>query len=174
MPYINKNRPLSIMKFCASSERPKRNKTKLVLLQNNFVGYLFFSLLYNLLNLFKIIMKFGLLFDRWRIAYGFGGVQSASRALAASSLLLDGRGHLGVCQEWVDLSSLSKKFCCWLLMDLSTRRHHKEIFKNVQGCSKQVFISFLRPCVLFQYIACGKFQVASPGMVSDENLQKND
>jgi hypothetical protein len=86
MPYINENRPLSIMKFCATSERPRRSKTKLVLLYNNFVGYLFFSLLYNLLKLFKIIIKFGLLwllFHRWRIAYGFGGVQSASRALAA-------------------------------------------------------------------------------------------
>ena len=106
MPYIiNENRPLSIMKFCATSERPRRSKTKLVLLYNNFVGYLFFSLLYNLLKLFKIIIKFGLLFHRCRIACGFGGVQSASRALAASSLLLDGRGHLGVCQDIIRIYS---------------------------------------------------------------------
>ena len=102
MPYIiNENRPLSIMKFCATSERPRRSKTKLVLLYNNFVGYLFFSLLYNLLKLFKIIIKFGLLFHRWRTA----GLVECSVEGAGCSLLLDGRGHLGG-QEWVDLSSL--------------------------------------------------------------------
>ena len=110
------------MKFCATSERPRRSKTKLVLLYNNFVGYLFFSMLYNLLKLFKNVQNN----DKIRVIVsqvensGFGGVQRRGRWLLIASGWQRPPRRPGMGRP-----VFAKESCCWLLMNLPSGKHTK-------------------------------------------------